>query len=437
SNDAFEGRQVEALLESAIRRWRRSSYERGTILDDRYELIRDVGGRVAGSRWEVRHRRTARRSLVKIGVRIGGDDSDAQAVRRAEVALASFIHPGATDFRDSGTTALGDPYIVLEMLEGRSLEGIVAARGALRPADAYSVVRQIASVLAAAHEAGIRHNAVRPENVLIVRDAWGVERAKLVHWEEATMAEGRDAMLDLTGIGACAFLALAGRMRDESEDVRSIRSGRWAPAATPTALATVVSRTLRGAGADRFTAVKDFIAALDQAAPDLGEGIALLDAKPEFRGTWVRPQPRSARSLPPPNAPSETARKSAEFPTESRRFSRAPYHTPVRIEVPGIGDVDGRTEDISERGLFVVTRGKIAEGASVNVRFALPLDGKLVTESGVVRWTSAPPASDSGGTARALGIELPSPAEDSVRQIARYVAAALTTKWSYSAAVLR
>ena len=253
SSNAFEGRQVEGLLEDAIRRWQRSSYERGGILDGRYELLRDVGGRVAGSRWEVRHLRTGRRSLLKIGVRVARDEADAEAVLRAQAALASFIHPGATDFRDAGDTALGDPYIVLEMLEGRTLEGLVAARGALRPADAYVVIRRIAAVLAAAHDAGIRHGAVRPENVLIVRDPWGVERTKLVHWEEATVAEGADASIDLAGLGACAFLVLAGRMRDEGEDVQSIRSGKWAPVETPTALASVVSRTLGGAGADRFT----------------------------------------------------------------------------------------------------------------------------------------------------------------------------------------
>src|SRR5690606_1694568 len=95
-------------------------------------------------------------------------------------------HPGAVDLRDAGNTELGDPYIVVEMLEGRTLEGLVAARGALQVHEACTLVHQIANVLAAAHEAGVRHGAVRPDNVLVVRDAWGVERAKLIHWEAAT-----------------------------------------------------------------------------------------------------------------------------------------------------------------------------------------------------------------------------------------------------------
>jgi len=382
SSEAFEGRQLEGLLEDAIKRWRRSSYEKGAVLEGRYELLRDVGGRVAGSRWEVRHLRTARRSLLKVGVRIDGDESDAESVRREQLALASFIHPGSVDLRDAGTTERNDPYIVVEMLEGRTLEGLVAARGALPTAEACSVIRQIADVLAAAHDASIRHGEVRPENVLIVRDAWGVERVKLVNWEAAIIADGAaDVAIDLAGIGACAFLALAGRTRNEGEAVRSIGSGSGAPQ-------------------------------------------ELLDAKPERRGTSVRPGPRSA-SVAPPAEEEEATEKPAPQPssdaTELRRYPRAAYRTPVRVEVPGIGAVDGRSEDISERGLFVVTRGKIADGAQVTVRFALPIDGKVVSESGVVRWSRAPHSGDGGGAARAVGIELTSPGPESVKQISRYV----------------
>jgi hypothetical protein len=433
SSDAFEGRQVEGLLEDAIKRWRRSAYAKGTILEDRYELLRDVGGRLAGSRWEVRHLRTARRSLLKVGVRIGEDTTDTEAVRREQLALASFIHPGAVDLRDAGSTNYGDPYVVLEMLEGRTLEGLVAARGALPMADACAVIRQIADVLVAAHEANVRHGDVRPENVLVVRDAWGAERAKLINWEAATVGEGSvDTTADLAGIGACAFLALAGRPRSEGEGVRSIRSGKWAPQELPTALAGVIARTLGGAGEGRFTSAKEFIEALigasvlEDTTPE-SKPMQLLEARPERRGTSIRPVPRSESVAPPRDESAavtiEPIPPPAKAPatTELRRYPRAAYRTPVRVEVPGIGAVDGRSEDISERGLFIVTRGKVADGAQVTVRFALPIDGKVVSESGVVRWSRVPTASDAGGAARAIGIELASPGEETTKQIARYV----------------
>ena len=436
SSDSFEGRQVEGLLEDALKRWRRSPYEKGAFVDGRYELLRDVGGRVSGSRWEVRHLRTARRSLLKVGVRVGSDESDADAVRREQLALASFHHPGAVDLRDAGTTESGDPYIVVEMLEGRTLEGLVAARGALPPAEACALIRQVADVLVAAHEACVRHGEVRPENVLVVRDAWGIERAKLVNWEAANLAEGTpDTTIDLAGIGACAFLALSGRTRNEGEDVRSIRSGKWAPHDLPPALASVVARTLGGAGADRFTSAKELIEALDAAAPPPPSIMRLLDAKPERRGTSIRPAPRASDMPSGAEADLRSAADTIEAapaakterseprkaPEEMRRHRRAAYRTPVRVEVPGISAVDGRSEDISERGLFVVTRGKIDDGVEVTVRFALPIDGKVVAEPGIVRWSRAPQAGDSAGAARAIGIELTSPGAESVKQISRYV----------------
>ena len=293
SSEAFEGRQLEGLLEDAIKRWRRSSYEKGAVLEGRYELLRDVGGRVAGSRWEVRHLRTARRSLLKVGVRVEGDESDSESVRREQLALASFNHPGSVDLRDAGTTEQGDP--VHRGGDARGPHARGARRGARRAPDRRGVLRhssRIADVLAAAHDACIRHGEVRPENVLIVRDAWGVERAKLVNWEATNLADGAaDVAINLAGIGACAFLALAGRMRNEGEDVRSIRSGTWAPQDLPPALASVIARTLGGAGANRFTSTKELIEALDAAAPPAPEHLHLLDAKPERRGTSIRPVP--------------------------------------------------------------------------------------------------------------------------------------------------
>src|SRR5690606_16493111 len=67
SSDEFYDRQLEALLDGALSRRRGSSYEKGAILDGRYELLRDLGGRLPGSRWEVRHVQTSRRSRLKIG----------------------------------------------------------------------------------------------------------------------------------------------------------------------------------------------------------------------------------------------------------------------------------------------------------------------------------------------------------------------------------
>ena len=388
SNETFEGQQYEGQLLGAVERWRRAAYDQGAVLEGRYELLRDLSGRKHQRRpatWEVKHVGTNRRSIVRIGIR----SSDA-AVRREQAALAKVHHPGALEMRDAGMTELGDPFIVVESVEGKTLEGLVAARGALDPSEAIGLVRQLAEVLAAAHEAGVSHDAVRAEHVIVWRDPWGVERVKLVYWESASVSDDPTAVaptLDLAGVGACAFLALTGRAWTDGEDAGAIKDAK---------LAELMKKALAKEGT-----MKAFLEGL---TADRTKRTSMLDADPVKRGASLRP----------PKAPT------AEEPTELRKHPRAPYRTPVRVEVPGIGAVDGRSEDISAGGLFVVTRGHIADKAQVSIRFALPIDGKVVSETAIVRWSRAPNEEDVGAV-RAIGIELVSPGSETQKQIARYV----------------
>lgn len=407
SNATFEGQQYEGQLLGAVERWRRAAYDQGAVLEGRYELLRDLSGRKHQRRpasWEVKHTATKRRSIVRIGIR----SSDA-AVRREQAALAKVHHPGALEMRDAGMTELGDPFIVVESVEGKTLEGLVAARGALESMEALSLIRQLAEVLAAAHEVGVTHEAVRPEHVIVWRDPWGTERVKLVYWESASVGEApAPAALDLAGIGACAFLALTGRAWTDGEDAAAIKDPK---------IAEVVKKALAKEGT-----MRSFAEALI-AAPAAGpirrtSSSMLLAANPEKRGASIRP--------PPAPGPSALAAMAAEAPKEMRKHPRAPYRTPVRVEVPGIGAVDGRSEDISSGGLFVVTRGHIADKVQVSIRFALPIDGKVVSEMAIVRWSRAPNEDDVGAV-RAIGIELVSPSVETLRQIGRYVQFMATT----------
>lgn len=379
-----QSHQLEPLLESTVKRWRRAAYEKGALLDGRYELLRDLGGPFATSRWEVRHAKTGRRSIVHVAAGDKHREDDAAGVRRQQQALARIAHPGALDLRDAGTTERGDPYIVVEAVEGKTLEGVLAARGRISVADAMSIVLQVANVLAAAHDAGVTHGDVRPENVVVMRDGYGVERAKLVGWQSARVGEApADGRADIVALGALAFTAIVGhppRPGDEPEGD------------LPGLVVSFLDRATRG-GFDSATAVAK----------------AILDALP---------------SASDPSALLELARRISFRPgdggAEQRRFPRAPYRTPVRVEVPGVGAVDGRSEDVSAHGLFVVTRAAIATGTEVTVRFALPLDGRVVGEKAVVKWSRATRVGETAEM-HAIGLHIDQPAAESSRQIHAYV----------------
>lgn len=391
-SEDVEIRHLEPLLRGALERWRRSAYEKGAILDGRWELLRDLGGPVPTARWEVRHARTGRRAVLNIGLASDKHGDETASVKRQQVALARIMHPGALDLRDAGTTERGDAYVVLESLEGKSLEGLFAARGRLPTRDACAVVVQIADVLAAAHAESILHADLRPEHVVVTRDSYGVERVRLGGWQSARLVEGTfDGSADIRALGTLAFEALLGR---------APRPGEKADADLPKAVLDALSRAIGDDPQKRFPSMRDVVAAFESAVPDARGTTRFLEAARKERGI--------ATGRPPAPGP------------EQRRHTRAAYRTPVRVEVAGVGAIDGRSEDISQSGLFVVTRASVPNGSQVTVRFALPVDGKVVAESGVVRWSRTAHVAE-GGELWAIGIELDAPGSETKSQVERYV----------------
>ncbi len=392
-SEEVDGRQLEPLLAGAIDRWGRSSYEKGAIVDGRYELLRDLGDGVAtasASRWEVRNVRTARRSVLALAVRAEGEEN-VQAIRREQKSLARMTHPGAVELRDAGTTELGDPYVVLEPIEGRTLDGLVAAKTKLGPDDVCALVLQVADVLAAAHAVGVVHKHVVPENIVVARDAYGVERVKLTGWGRASVSEpARVAPKeDIVALAICAFEALTGR---------TTAATATAGGEVPETLLPLLMRAL-ATDETGFSSMRDLYASFEETSTR--ERTQLLDSSPKAREV--------AKDAPPPTSAGP----------EQRRWARAPYRTPVRIEVPSIGALDGRSEDISGGGLLVVSRGSLKAGTEVTVRFALPLDGRVVAEPAIIKWSRAARSDDSSGLS-AIGVELTAISAEALRQIERY-----------------
>src|SRR5262249_57255551 len=72
---------------------------------------------------------------------------------------------------------------------------------------------------------------------------------------------------------------------------------------------------------------------------------------------------------------------------QRRKNARANYATPVRVILNSGQVIDGRSEDVSEGGLLVIFEdGEVKVGQSVTLRFALPMEGKVVTVPAEVRW---------------------------------------------------
>ena len=80
--------------------------------------------------------------------------------------------------------------------------------------------------------------------------------------------------------------------------------------------------------------------------------------------------------------------------------------------------LDGRSEDISESGMFVLCRGECSVESKVSIRFASPIDGRVVTLAGTVRWVKGAAKHDQ--SQRAIGVQFDDVPDDVRAVIQRY-----------------
>jgi eukaryotic-like serine/threonine-protein kinase len=115
-------------------------------------------------------------------------------------AAAKLTHPAIVRVFDVGQTALGDPFIVMELLEGESLSAIIDREQRLTATRAVQMLLPIADALSAAHAKGFVHRDVKPDNVFVVHDA-GELQPKLVDFGIVKLPE-REGNSQLTQIGS-------------------------------------------------------------------------------------------------------------------------------------------------------------------------------------------------------------------------------------------
>ncbi|MEV0583827.1 serine/threonine-protein kinase [Nonomuraea sp. NPDC050310] len=179
----------------------------GRIVAGRYQLRSELGRGGMGVVWEGHDTLLDRPIAVKevlLSAGLPDLDRERQLLRTAREArnAAKLNHPSVVAIYDV-VEEDGRPWIIMELVQGRSVEEIVATAGALPVRQAADVGRQLLAALTAAHEAGIIHRDVKPSNILLTPDG----RAVLTDFGIAT-AEG-DASLTSTGMvtGSPAFLA--------------------------------------------------------------------------------------------------------------------------------------------------------------------------------------------------------------------------------------
>jgi eukaryotic-like serine/threonine-protein kinase len=152
----------------------------GEVIAERYRLIRKLGEGGMGVVWVAHSLVLGVDVAIKL-IRAGNGDVD-MASRMAREAQATAIlgHPAIVRVFDHGATAFGEPFLVMELVEGETLSALLGREGKLDPIFAVKLLLPLLDGLRCAHERGIIHRDIKPENVLISRDPLGRQMPKLL-----------------------------------------------------------------------------------------------------------------------------------------------------------------------------------------------------------------------------------------------------------------
>jgi eukaryotic-like serine/threonine-protein kinase len=266
-----------------------------------YTLERQLSEGGMATIYLARHALLKRPTAIKILKKHVATDEFIHRFER-EVQLASqLLHPNTVEIYDFGRTREGQPYYVMEYLDGVTLAELVAHSGPVPPGRAIHVLRQVAAALREAHSRGMIHRDVKPDNVMLCRrgeddvvklldfglvkslehaDTRDITKQLKILGTPRYMAPERlinpadvDARSDIYALGAVAYFMLTGKPIFDGDDSLAISNQvLHAPAprvsasvpAVPQALDALVAACLEKERARRPQSAQAVVEALDR-----------------------------------------------------------------------------------------------------------------------------------------------------------------------------
>ena len=298
------------------------------LVPGKLRIVRRIGAGGMGVVYEAIHLGLDRRVAVKV---IHPQSSESAEARtrffREARALAQLQSEHIVQVLDVDTLPEGDPYMVMEYLDGRDLRRELSKRGPLPVAEAVGYLIQASFGVAAAHGAGIIHRDIKPANIFVT-NLDGARRAKILDFglakfstsldqaltgptcvlgtplymsPEQLAGQEADSRCDVWALGVVLFQLLTGhspfRPKNNEGPVGAVLNRPAAPLHeerddVPLALSQVVARCLEKVHAERFEDARELAAALAPFGP----------REPTVRASLRAPRGSSA---PPPTAPAD------------------------------------------------------------------------------------------------------------------------------------
>ncbi len=270
----------------------------GQVIAGKYRLERLLGAGGMGAVYAAKHEFTKRNVAVKLMHEAFAKSAMfAERFIREAQAPSAIGHAGIVDVLDGGVDESGALYLVLEMLQGKTLGDLETP---LSVPDLVDVTVQLLDALGAAHKAGFVHRDIKPDNVFLTHDATGKRKVKLLDFGVAGLRAGMennnltqtgtilgtptfmspeqakgdrvDQRSDLWAVGAILYDALAGRPPYDADTynavIVSIVTREHMPLERirpdlPRRLLEVIELALRKDPAHRWQSAAEMIAALN------------------------------------------------------------------------------------------------------------------------------------------------------------------------------
>ena len=189
-----------------------------------YRLLRILGSGGMGAVYEAEASDTGKRVAVKLlSSRLASSPNSVERFKQEGRLASQLAHPRCV-FVLAADTDAGRPYIVMELMPGKTLKDVVEARGSLAPEEAIERILDVIDGLAEAHRVGMIHRDIKPSNCFVTVD----DRVKVGDFGlSKSLTDSRDHHLTQSGafLGTVLFASpeqIRGEALDYSSDVYSV-----------------------------------------------------------------------------------------------------------------------------------------------------------------------------------------------------------------------